>query len=297
MVYKVNRSPSSRRDGMVIKPSFIDVIQLNNNEVKDARISGESRTLLSHYTNIDTLRIILRDKTFLLNRIDKVNDLVEKDYLGIKENYLRVYVGCFTHDFNESIPQWYMYTPKEEGVRISLNLKDRLGRNCLGIINEYDEIKVAFNGSKSLDYVYRDNFDGNMCYCKDSSWSFELSCTDIIYSSTLMKDNPICITSKNGDMTNLTPIARIKYPDWGFEFETRILGMFRTTKSNIEFEVPEYILVPLDLNKFDVTIILNPWSTDMFRNQVEEICEEFLQEYNYRIEKSKFYRFLRDRDW
>lgn len=54
------------------------VIQLDNQEIRQAEADGGARVKFCHYTSLDTLKIIIRDKTIKLNRIDLVNDLTEK---------------------------------------------------------------------------------------------------------------------------------------------------------------------------------------------------------------------------
>lgn len=74
-----------------------------------------------HYTNIETLALILKNKTIRFNRLDHVDDLEEArcESSGIKiGQYL--FVSCWTEDSEESIPLWRMYTEKGVGVRIGL---------------------------------------------------------------------------------------------------------------------------------------------------------------------------------
>lgn len=74
-----------------------------------------------HYTNIETLALILKNKTIRFNRLDQVDDLEEgqSECSGIKiGQYL--FVSCWTEDSEESIPLWRMYTDKGVGVRIGI---------------------------------------------------------------------------------------------------------------------------------------------------------------------------------
>ncbi len=74
-----------------------------------------------HYTNIETLALILKNKTIRFNRLDQVDDLEEgqSKCSGIKiGQYL--FVSCWTEDSEESIPLWRMYTDKGVGVRIGI---------------------------------------------------------------------------------------------------------------------------------------------------------------------------------
>lgn len=74
-----------------------------------------------HYTNIETLALILQNKTIRFNRLDRVDDLEEgrSECSGIKIGQY-IFVSCWTEDSEESIPLWRMYTDKGVGVRIGM---------------------------------------------------------------------------------------------------------------------------------------------------------------------------------
>ena len=75
---------------------------------------------LYHYTNVDSLALILKNKTIRLNSLDKMDDLQEQMTLD-KQNFGKfVFVSSWTDDETEQIPMWRMYTPKQHGVRIKL---------------------------------------------------------------------------------------------------------------------------------------------------------------------------------
>lgn len=75
---------------------------------------------LYHYTNVDSLALILKNKTIRFNSLDKMDDLQEQ-MSNDKQNFGKfVFVSSWTDDKTESIPMWRMYTPKQRGVRIKL---------------------------------------------------------------------------------------------------------------------------------------------------------------------------------
>ena len=74
---------------------------------------------IHHYTNIETLALILSSRKLRFNRLDRVDDIREaQKHKGIDFGKY-FFVSCWTYDQNESIPQWHMYTEKMSGVRIS----------------------------------------------------------------------------------------------------------------------------------------------------------------------------------
>ena len=73
-----------------------------------------------HYTSIETLLLILKNKTIRFTSLGKVDDMNE----GMTSDYGTLgrfcYVSCWTETPSESIPQWNMYSSDMEGVRISI---------------------------------------------------------------------------------------------------------------------------------------------------------------------------------
>lgn len=249
---------------------FPNIIQVQNIQINNARISAEGRSQLYHYTNLETLSIILSDKTFLLNRIDKVNDLMESAYLQLPEVYSCVFAGCFSHRKIESIPHWHMYTKADRGVRINFLLKMPLGKNLDGFMDKKRSIVVKYNEDELL-YNFSGNFNGNLCDCDNTSWKLELSTSDIIYEASCMERNPILINIDGVTHSDIIPIGKIKREEWDFEYETRIIGLFRNINSNVEFNAPEYILIPIDLESLELEIILNPWCSEDFKSEVKAL--------------------------
>lgn len=75
---------------------------------------------LYHYTNIETLALILRNHTLRFNSLDKMDDLQEQETADLKNVGQFCYISSWTDDVDESIPMWNMYTSVNSGVRIRL---------------------------------------------------------------------------------------------------------------------------------------------------------------------------------
>ena len=80
---------------------------------------------LYHYTSIENLALILKNKTIRFTRLDCVDDVEES---SVYENTVPMgkytFVSCWTESEEESIPLWNMYTPQMRGVRIKMNSSD-----------------------------------------------------------------------------------------------------------------------------------------------------------------------------
>lgn len=75
---------------------------------------------LYHYTTIEKLALILKNRTIRLNPLDKMDDLQEQKTADVENLGKFVFVSSWTADTTESIPMWKMYTDPFAGVRIRL---------------------------------------------------------------------------------------------------------------------------------------------------------------------------------
>jgi len=156
-----------------------------------------------HYTSLDTLALILKNKNIRFNRLDCVDDLEESIYGSGKQNIKLAkyaFVSCWTRDHNENLALWKMYT-NNKGVRIGLEenpfvmypLNDKFNTYCQNIVdvgedyfmlpvnNEaklYD-IKYVDNQSEKIKSLLKENPDsvtidtGNLGIYKDLRWEFQ----------------------------------------------------------------------------------------------------------------------------
>ena len=75
---------------------------------------------LYHYTSIENLALILKNRTIRLNTLDKMDDLQEQKTRDVQNFGKFFFVSSWTSLESESIPMWKMYTPPLSGVRIKL---------------------------------------------------------------------------------------------------------------------------------------------------------------------------------
>lgn len=77
---------------------------------------------LYHYTNVDALALILKNRSIRLNSFNKMDDLQEQLSTD-KQNFGRsIFVSSWTDNEYEEIPMWRMYAPKQRDVRIKLHV-------------------------------------------------------------------------------------------------------------------------------------------------------------------------------
>lgn len=180
--------------------------------------------MIYHYTTIESLALILKNKTLLFNRLDCVDDIEEGSvcssgiYVG---RY--VFVSCWTESDEESIPLWKMYGGEKFGVRIGLE-KDMFkkylindpkwggqqwaGSMVLSLPSEEFENEGYFilpNQSIDSDYFYR-----------------KVQYVDDVAAKT--RDSVIITPNEDGTYTgniSFGEIGRYKHRRWAFQNETR----------------------------------------------------------------------------
>uniref|UniRef100_UPI0022E0F5CA zinc ribbon domain-containing protein n=1 Tax=Enterocloster aldenensis TaxID=358742 RepID=UPI0022E0F5CA len=91
---------------------------------------------LFHYTNIETLALILKNKTIRLNSLDKMDDLEENMAADLKNVGMFTYISCWTDDKDENLSLWKQYTNHDTGIRIELPVYP---------FKKYDAIKMIKN--------------------------------------------------------------------------------------------------------------------------------------------------------
>lgn len=74
-----------------------------------------------HYTSIDSLALILKNRTLRFTRLDHVDDLEEAKVEQSQYDLAKfLFVSCWTENGEESITLWKMYSGGETGVRIGV---------------------------------------------------------------------------------------------------------------------------------------------------------------------------------
>lgn len=80
----------------------------------------ETPAVLYHYASIDTLALILHNRTMRFSRLDKVDDPQEQRSADSQNLGKMKFVSCWTSSDEESIPMWREYAGAECGVRIQM---------------------------------------------------------------------------------------------------------------------------------------------------------------------------------
>ena len=181
--------------------------------------------IIHHYTDINTLALILKNKTIRFNRLDRVDDITEGESfqeLDLEQFY---FVSCWTHDENESIPQWNMYTTDMAGVRISFP-KELFNYKEMEVPDQYKAIQRGKIYSPiSFDEMFTDQF-----MILPSIFDMKHFSRKVEYLENYIekKNDSINLDHRPGGKIHLqisdpTGIASLKSPYWSFQKEYRFV--------------------------------------------------------------------------
>lgn len=98
------------------------VLMYNREKLWEENCMADTPRYLYHYTSINTLGFILKDKRFRFNSLENMDDLDESTIWNKKFGKY-CFVSCWTSEEKESIPMWKMYSNDLRGVRIRLPIK------------------------------------------------------------------------------------------------------------------------------------------------------------------------------
>lgn len=214
---------------------------------------------LYHYTDLQTLALILNNQTIRFSPLTRLDDPQEKETAGVPNFGQSIFVSCWTQSKTESIPMWDMYSSLENGVRISLP-HDPFESPATPSASKPGIPVVC--GAHNGRFEVKRLFPGKSMACVGTISAFPISYTD---NNDLLKP-----TMRNDELGRLyldrTAIGRYKNPHWEFQQEFRYLIdatnwiEFKTDDPGKEvIEHAERIRegAPLDLPNF-IDLSINP---------------------------------------
>ncbi len=227
---------------------------------------AEARRELYQYTKIDSLVKILASKYLKFSRTDLLNDPLEIIPLSVIDLYKRVFVSCFTHEKEETIYMWNMYTSKGMGARMDFYFRE-------------DEINTHFIDN-SRPIMDDSNRELSLKATEDEQNKLQkyLGIKDVIYDDNAYKIRGII--PEHEDRYCLLPdsFGQYKSKIWDKEEETRLV----LSLLNIESSVinTDYVLVPIDSSCLErINIIFDPWMSKELKNCLKIGLEDYLKDW------------------
>ena len=184
---------------------------------------------LYHYTSLESLALILKNRTIRLNPLDKMDDIQEQKTADIENIGKFVFVSSWTDDVVESIPMWKMYTDPRCGVRIKLRKNPFLKHGTRG--SDFEKVLGATLEDEKSRTTVMDTFldltamlEGG--YVSPQGWSGDIL-TKIEYTNDLNKLEPSVGSCENGkNRIDLGLLGKYKNTHWRFQNEWRYIMDF-----------------------------------------------------------------------
>lgn len=186
---------------------------------------------LYHYTSIESLALILKNRTIRLNPLDKMDDLQEQKTVDVDGMGKFVFVSCWTSNSRENIPMWKMYTQPTAGVRIKMRKRPFVSYDFP--VNRLRAHIDRENADKAIKYDLPDKIycDYNQLFNNNMStphfYGEDILC-EVHYTSIQDELEPK-VTSVENNRINfcLNTLGKNKNLYWSFQEESRyILQVF-----------------------------------------------------------------------
>lgn len=180
--------------------------------------------VLHHYTNIETLALILKNKTIRFNSLEKMDDLQEKQAFDAKHIGKITFVSSWTEIEKESIPMWNMYASLKAGVRISMvpnpfKLRE-VDEDIMSVVPASRVFKEANQSFKVL-IPFAEMVKGGFIVAPNN---LEQLLFKVEYTDDSKKLNPrVLLDVGDGTTINFEAIGKYKNKSWEFQQEWRYL--------------------------------------------------------------------------
>ncbi|NMC56171.1 MAG: DUF2971 domain-containing protein [Eubacteriaceae bacterium] len=177
---------------------------------------------LYHYTSIDTLALILRDKKIKFTPLTDLDDLEEKHLKDAQQYGKYVYISSWTEDSMESIPMWNMYAGLDSGVRIKMPSMpfEQYSVSSDVVINAVPKQVLDFYKTRNAEIEeYLDDVSGPYYIIKHMPRLYKINYVENIDDNKNVFDIPINYKLEE----KLTHIGRDKRIFWDFQKEWRYI--------------------------------------------------------------------------
>lgn len=235
-----------------------------------------------HYTTLETLKLILSNKTIRLNSLTNVDDKLEGFSIDFGDMAKYIYVSSWTKDADENIPLWYMYTDKMSGIRIEAD------SDFLVLETDSEDKITNIINSNLIAYLIKSGKNGSFL-------------TPVKYTNFFSS----CINGPRGYINeNIIDIGIIKPTAWSFqnEYRFRIYGInkkylvnfgdnnfqrfFNAILNNKPNDI-SFVDVKFDINKFNTAnFMLGPNTLDSDYLKLRSIVNEYLPNHSGQIQRS-----------
>lgn len=254
---------------------------------------------LYHYTTLESLALILKNKTIKFNRLDCVDDVEEGAAVSAGVNLSKyMFVSCWTENSEESIPLWKMYAGDGFGVRISLD--SDMFMKYLIYHEEGDPLNVQgmIVSRVSKETLLNPKFFVFPPQVISSDEKYDMFFRRVEYVDDVKScvDNLISCHNNSGGIPETCikfgEVGKYKHKRWAFQEEVRfVLGIFPgnwlylngdnahmavqaiMNNQTVDFTSFFLHLSPEVMETMEIT--LSPSATESHRIMVDALCEKY----------------------
>lgn len=179
-----------------------------------------------HYTSIETLSLILKNKNIRFNSLKNVDDINETQFSDEYDINLSSYalISCWTNNEEENLAFWNMYTPNMQGVRIKIpkNLFEKYS------FTTNNRLHIGQNQYVPNSLVTEEECFNNINYCMIP---FSDNFIKVEYTNEEALLKPAIYNNNNSRYSlNINKIGRYKSKIWKFQNEVRFKLFVLPTK-------------------------------------------------------------------
>lgn len=239
---------------------------------------------LYHYTSLDTLKLILKNKTFRLSSLSLMDDLEEGGTSDLNDFGKFIYISSWTDNPIDTVEFWG-YSGKDNGVRIRMKKNPFKTEIIKGEDKEDVEIntglKKYFNFEQVPEFLF---FPG-------VTELIEMTYTN---NEKLLKPQVIARSESGGFTIRNEYLGIFKRKQWSNQCEWRyrlrslpgeplirytngVIDREEFFKELINFKRMDYIDLPLKEDAFDdVEILISPFTDDEGKKEIEELVKSYI---------------------
>ena len=227
-----------------------------NDFVQFLREKGKKHNYYYHYTTLSTLKAILESNSFRFTHgtHSGLNDQHEIYKKSSIQGHEKNYIFCLTHDCDESVAMWALYTQlRDDAIRIQIPC-DKIHQWIKNQPHIYP--KVSLGNSLKIPANDYDLFLSDIAYCRITEDGEQL---EWLWDNTQTKEQ----FSFNFDQDKLLA-GLVKNAAWKFEQETRIIIQFKKSQ---DFQ-RDYLYAQLSQELIkSLKIFKSPWFNDYKHEQ------------------------------
>lgn len=187
----------------------------------------ETPAVLYHYASLDTLALILHNRTIRFSRLDKVDDPQEQRSADSQNLGKMKLVSCWTSSDEESIPMWREYAGAECGVRIQMKSypfkQYSISNESLNMLSSEAVLNALGGSFDGLHLPLEDFWDKNYHFFETARDREILHEVEYTNDESLLFPKVINAFENGGLVADLMALGVHKTTAWSYQKEWRYI--------------------------------------------------------------------------